>query len=214
MKKRILLEEGQKLWFTSDTHYAHRNIVKSESEWTDTKNLRNYSSVERMNDEIVDNINSLVSYKDVLFHLGDFAFQSEDRVRELRRRIVCENVHLILGNHDGRIYDSEELRGMFSSVDEYVELEVEFPSGHVHKFVLMHYPLASWKGMGRGVYHLHGHVHLPMNKRLGPGRMIDVGVDGNGMFPIEVTEVIEILETREIKSLIQGDHHQKTEYYK
>jgi calcineurin-like phosphoesterase family protein len=55
--------------------------------------------------------------------------------------------------------------------------------------------------------HLHGHVHLEKGKRLGPGKMIDVGVDGNDLMPYELSEIIYLLRDRPNKSLMEFDHH-------
>ena len=75
-------------------------------------------------------------------------------------------------------------------------------------FMCMHYPIASWNNMARGAIHLHGHVHFPADQRIGPGKMMDVGVDGNNLYPIEMKEVIGIMNKQPIKSLFKFDHHE------
>jgi calcineurin-like phosphoesterase family protein len=63
--------------------------------------------------------------------------------------------------------------------------------------------------MGQGVMHLHGHVHLPKGKRVGPGKMIDVGVDGNDLEPIGLSEVLATMKKQPIKSMFNfKDHHE------
>lgn len=141
-----------------------------------------------MNDAIVSNINALVGEDDVLYHLGDFAFKSEEEVERFRGRIACRNLHLVLGNHDHRIESSDKLRSLFSTVDDYVELGV-CGGPTVGNFVLMHYPLSSWKKMNRGFVHLHGHLHSDPDMRIWEGSM-DVGMDGNGMKPVGWKEVL------------------------
>jgi calcineurin-like phosphoesterase family protein len=77
-------------------------------------------------------------------------------------------------------------------------------------FVCMHYPIASWHDMNQGVIHLHGHVHLPPHLRVADGKAMDVGVDGNGLEPISLDEVLSIMKDREIKKLaLPKDHHEK-----
>lgn len=188
MKRKLVLETGQNLWFTSDTHYSHTNFVFGESQWENKKKTRKFATAEEMNDLIVENINSLVGEGDVLYHLGDFAFKSEEQVERFRSRIACRNLHLVLGNHDHRIEGSERLRSLFSSVDDYVELSV-FEGSAFANFVLMHYPLSSWRGMHRGHIHLHGHLHSDPDMRVWEGSM-DVGMDGNGMKPVGLKEVL------------------------
>jgi len=77
-------------------------------------------------------------------------------------------------------------------------------------FICMHYPIASWHDMNQGVIHLHGHVHLPSHLRVAEGKAMDVGVDGNGLEPISLDEVLSIMKDREVKKLaLPKDHHEK-----
>lgn len=217
---KIKLNTDQKLWFTSDTHYDHKNICAATTNWVRAENLtRKFSSLERMNDELVFWINQRVGQDDILFHLGDWSFNGFENIRKFRERIVCKNVHLILGNHDHHIErNKDDIQSIFSSVNHYLQLEVkrELTSsqmkvgvlGHI-KFVLMHYPIASWNGMNDGVIHLHGHVHLPPNQRLADGKAMDVGVDGNNMEPISMEEVLKLMKPRPIAKLtLPKDHHE------
>jgi calcineurin-like phosphoesterase family protein len=63
--------------------------------------------------------------------------------------------------------------------------------------------------MNDGTIHLHGHVHLPPNKRMGKGKMMDVGMDGNGLDVISVEEVMRKMYFQPIKSGFEFDHHVK-----
>ena len=190
MKRKLVLERGQRLWFTSDTHYSHANFVLGESQWSDKSKTRPFQTTVEMNEALVKHVNRLVREDDVLYHLGDFSFKSGEEVEAFRKRILCKNLHLVLGNHDHRIEQSQELRSLFSSVDDYVELNAV--GEHTESdFVLMHYPLSSWNRMHTGCIHLHGHLHSPPYDRVWKGRM-DVGVDGNGMAPIEWSKVLSL----------------------
>ena len=71
---KITLNKGQKLWFTSDTHYNHSNICSSTTQWIDPITCREFKSLEKMNAILVDNINKKVGQDDILFHLGDWSF--------------------------------------------------------------------------------------------------------------------------------------------
>jgi calcineurin-like phosphoesterase family protein len=61
--------------------------------------------------------------------------------------------------------------------------------------------------MNKGVIHLHGHVHLPENCKFGNGKKMDVGVDGNGLNPYRISEIIKIMDKRMIASDMINDHH-------
>jgi len=213
---KIELQKGQRVWFTSDTHYDHKNICRATTQWKDAENLtRNFSSLERMNDELVFWINKNVGQDDILFHLGDWSFNGFENIRKFRERIICKNVHLILGNHDHHIErNKDNIRSIFSSVNHYLELEIGWwltaKIKESQRFVLMHYPIASWNGMNDGVIHLHGHVHLPDDLRVSEGKAMDVGVDGSRMEPVDIEEVLKIMRNQPVAKLaLPQDHHEK-----
>lgn len=216
---KLLLEKNQTLYFTSDTHYNHRNLCSATTEWTGvTDNTREFSSLDEMNDTIVNNINSVVRENDILIHLGDVSFGGVDKIGEFRNRLHCKNIHLVLGNHDHHIQkNTNDVQSLFTTVHPYLlRLNIRRGSttdkGIIEKIpmVLFHYPIASWPHMNDGFIHLHGHCHLPPDKRVARGRAMDVGMDGNGMFPISLDEVLSILSDRPIKSLsLPQDHHEE-----
>jgi calcineurin-like phosphoesterase family protein len=246
---KITLQKGQQLFFTSDTHFNHTNICQGVSKWADERTCRPFQSLEQMNKQLVDNINSVVGEDDILFHLGDWSFGGKEQIWEFRKQIRCKNIHLILGNHDhhitgdkiipnahcrdvivdgpnpntygderDRLFDST-FKELFSSVSNYKTLTVSVPQGNFEgkqlknakfRFVLCHFPIASWHDMNQGVMHLHGHIHTPHEHKVGPGKMMDVGIDGNlGFRPYEFNEVIQILKDQPIKGLLAHDfdHH-------
>lgn len=172
-----------------------------------------------MNAHIVGNINEVVGQDDILFHLGDWSFGGFEQIELFRNQIVCQNVHIITGNHDNHIERNKgNIQSIFSSVNKYLELNVKFNQDTMltgsADFVLMHYPIASWNNMARNSIHLHGHVHLPSNQRIGKGKMMDVGVDGNELNPISLSEVLKLMNKQPIKSLLTFDYHEVVENYK
>jgi calcineurin-like phosphoesterase family protein len=219
---KIKIDTGQQIYFTSDTHYAHKNICRSVSNWRDANgdvpihNTRDFKSLDHMNDCIVNSINSMVGEDDILFHLGDWSFGGFENIEEFRNRIYCKNIHLILGNHDHHIeHNRGDIQRLFSSVNEYLRLSVSInPGTPMYRgdfdFVLMHYPIASWHNMNDGVIHLHGHVHLPPDKKLSQGKAMDVGMDGNRMQPYSINETINIMNKQPIAKLtLPEDHHEE-----
>lgn len=209
MKMTIIPSENQKIWFTSDTHYNHTNICSGTSKWKESeKSSRDFKTLELMNMQLVSNINQYVGEDDILFHLGDWSFGGHQSIKVFRDKITCKQIHLILGNHDHHISKNKGgVKSLFTSVNEYLELDIR-NAEKKHNFMLMHYPLASWNGISNGAIHLHGHTHLSSEFRVGKGKSLDVGCDGNNLYPIEFEEILEIMENQPIANLIlPKDHH-------
>jgi calcineurin-like phosphoesterase family protein len=207
---KIKLEPTQQLFFTSDTHYMHQNICRGTTRWSNADGFtRDFDTLDQMNDRIVNGINSAVGQDDILFHLGDWSFGGFEMIWKFRHRINCQNIHLILGNHDHHIErDREGIRRLFTSVNQYLELEVKGKDWE-QNYVLMHYPIISWNKMNDGVIHLHGHVHLFADRRIGKGKTMDVGVDGNGLDPLHTSDIKRLMKDQPIKSGFEFDHHIK-----
>ena len=208
MSFKKILTTGN-VYITSDTHYGHKNIVRGTTNWrtqdgeVPVDSTRDFQTIEQMNERLIDGINHFVGQDDTLIMLGDVSFGGFDNIGIFLERLVCHNIHLILGNHDHHIdrnYDFVQKR--FLSVQHYLEVNIEGKD-----FVLCHYPLQSWNGLNKGVIHLHGHVHLPENRKFGNGRRMDVGVDGNGMDPYSISDIIKIMDKRTVGSDMSGDHH-------
>ncbi|MGI6221151.1 MAG: metallophosphoesterase [Coriobacteriales bacterium] len=171
------------LYFTSDLHLGHEAIIEM--------NARPFASVEEMNAALIDNINETVSANDTLFILGDFSYRiRRDESVELAERIACRNIHLVKGNHDK---DFSKF-GVFKSIRDYRELRY---GEEKRRFVLFHYPIASWAGMRGGSIHLHGHIHTGgdnLNKSNFANGFFryDVGVDANGYKPVHIDRILEL----------------------
>jgi calcineurin-like phosphoesterase family protein len=212
---KIVLKKDQKLFFTSDTHYNHSNICSATTRWIGAEHLtRDFESLEHMNNKIINNINVNVGEDDILIHLGDWSFGGFDQIKLFRDRIDCKNIHLTYGNHDHHIRNNkEDIQSLFLSTQDYLHLDIRRPNGKLmdkFSFICMHYPIASWDGMNDKVIHLHGHVHLPPHLRIADGKAMDVGVDGNGLNPISLDEVLDLMKDQPIQKLtLAKDHHER-----
>lgn len=188
-----------RIWFSSDWHLNHSNIAgPSVSNWK--SGYRNFNNVTEMNERIIKNINDNVQYDDTLFFLGDLCFKDHKLTPGWRSRIVCQNFHWIVGNHDPHAFDYKE---HFSSIQHYREENI---NGHI--FILFHYSMRVWYHNHKGTYHLYGHSHSSL-EHLPNGRSMDVGIDNAykllGEYrPFSMEEVIKILNKKDISSL---DHH-------
>ena len=206
----IKIDKDRKVWLCSDSHYGHKNICRGVTSWRlpdgriPIEKTRDFDTIEQMNEAIVDGINSVVGQDDVLIHLGDFSFGGFENIQKFRDRIICKEIHLILGNHDTHIENNKgDVQELFTSVNHYTRLLYKNKT-----FVLSHFPISSWDSLNKGHIHLHGHVHLPTNLRFGKGKKMDVGMDGHPTFGVyDMDDIIRIMDKREIASDMLFDHH-------
>jgi calcineurin-like phosphoesterase family protein len=191
------------------THAFHKNIVRGTTEWSiDERQLasgnvlgvRDFDTPEQMTEQMAKNFNELISEDGILFHLGDWSFGGEQNIPKFREMLNVKEIHLITGNHD-HFQERGKYDHLFTTRQKYLELEVEKMT-----FCLFHFPIASWNGIRKGWYHLHGHQHWTDENRFGNGRMMDVGVDGNDLKPYKLTDVIELLQDRRFVT-DKDDHH-------
>ena len=170
------------IWFTSDTHFGHANVLAFCK--------RPWNAVGEMNDALVDAINERVAPTDTLYHLGDFSFKMGlEEARELRGRIRCRDVHWVPGNHD-RDWSQPAVAGTFAVEPPIAVLKLE--GGR--KVTMCHYPIMDWPGLAHGAIHLHGHIHASRaynewNREMRLLRF-DVGVDANGYAPVSLEEIL------------------------
>ena len=85
------------IFFTSDSHFCHSNIIK----FCD----RPFKDVEEMNEILIDNWNKTVGPNDIIYHLGDFCFAGSAEWHSILGRLNGR-IHLILGNHDEKLRTS------------------------------------------------------------------------------------------------------------
>lgn len=175
------------IWFTADTHFRHANIIRHCD--------RPFDSVDEMDEVLLRNISECVRPDDTLYHLGDFSMGGRG-VDEIRPRIKCRNLVLILGNHDPHSSDGTPkpaFAGHFGNVAMIIQLKVQIAK-ETHLIVLCHYAMRTWPRSHQGSWHLHGHSHGTLPPA--PGAL-DVGVDCHGFRPINVYEVAGKIENQQ-----------------
>lgn len=170
------------IFFTSDHHFGHRNIIKYEN--------RPFKSVEEMDEELINRWNSVVKKNDAVYHLGDFTLgnrkNAQDYFPKLNGRIF------ILGNfwhHDARWIQHAE-NFYVSKDDVYVVILPPIVVLEKPTIVLCHYPFAVWDRKHYGSIHLHGHSHckyIPPKDDL----CFDVGVDCWDFYPVTLDQILE-----------------------
>lgn len=176
---------SDKIYFTSDTHFYHNNIIK----YCD----RPFVSIEEMNDRIIENWNDKVPKDSIVFHLGDFAFCSEYNLKELVSQL---NGYIILikGNHDSK--NNNFLESIFPEVYSQFHLVVNKQLIYLNHFPLLCYPKHAWNFFG----HVHSkpgisNIDTPRLKYC-TSTQYDVGVDLNNYTPLAFCEVRDKIQAQ------------------
>lgn len=191
------------IYFIADTHFNHKNICRGTTQWSAVQGTRDYGTLDAMNADILRCINCVVQPDDTLYHLGDFAFGNKAEIPNLRNRINCQDVRLIMGNHDIHyVKKRPELYEGFQEILMYKEIRYE-----KILFSLMHYPLGSWNEIGKGGINLHGHCHGNYTRTI--GRQMDVGFDCI-KFPISIKDVYNTF--KDMEPVLVDGHTSETNY--
>lgn len=131
------------IWLISDTHFGHANILTFKTE--DGSPLRSFSSVEEMDEHMVERWNSVVKPADHVYHLGDVAMNPKcipivSRLNGHKR--------LVLGNHDHHVMK------LYTPYFEKI-----FATRRLDNLLLSHYPVHPASISGKLIANVHGHVH-------------------------------------------------------
>lgn len=182
---------------TSDHHFSHSNIIKYTG--------RPFSSTHEMNKALVERHNSLVSPEDNVYFLGDFAFCSIEKQRNILSMLNGKK-YLYLGNHD-------RPKSVMLSIGF---LEVFKTGDRVfgeRTFRMSHYPFTPSDLSPEKVKYIDrrpardcdwllcGHVH---EKWKVLENQINVGVDVWDFFPVSMDSIMEIVEGRK-KTFLQPE---------
>ncbi len=161
------------IFFTSDTHFGHANIIKYCA--------RPFADVQEMDRELVRRWNSVVGPRDTIYHLGDFSFGGNARRAEILAKLNGHKI-LVRGNHDPSA--AKMLAAGFQEVHE-----------GPHKFgeiTLCHFPWDEFSDARGGTdddggWLFCGHVHTLWKKM---PRCINVGVDQWDWTPVAYETLI------------------------
>ena len=181
----LYFSKKERLFFTADTHWGHRNIIKYCQ--------RPFSCIEEMDDALITNWNRVVGKDDIIFHLGDFAMGGSAEWSRLLQKLNGK-IYLILGNHD-----MKTIGAGFSRLEGVAMQMLINVKGQ--KIYLNHYPFLCYGGAYRNTWQLYGHVHTcPANRGLDGPRLkmlmpmqYDVGVDNNNYAPVSYEQICQII---------------------
>ena len=128
------------IFVTSDTFFG-RSLASIDG---------GFSSVEEMEDTIIDNWNAKVKPNDVVYHLGNFSWDpisSESAIIHLNGKI-----HFIGGSYDKHLSDVSLVKIgrhlLLPAISEIPKLNAVFS----------HWPLSNWNEKEAGSIHVHGGI--------------------------------------------------------
>lgn len=165
--RRITLEEAlptMNIFFTADLHLGHDSIRRHCG--------RPFATIEEMDEAIISNWNGIVTARDLVYIVGDFAWRNHNHyLARLKGKKI-----LITGNHDKM---SQDCLRNFTEVHQLLARTID-----QQLVVLCHYCMLVWPSSCHGAWHLYGHSHGRIKEDQTTLRS-DVGVDVWDFTPIQ-----------------------------
>lgn len=176
------------IYFIADMHIGHSSIIKLCN--------RPFSSIEEMNEKLIENWNKKVHKNDTVYILGDMFYCKKNE--SIDYGIVLDrlkgNKVLIVGNHD-ESWLTNELKNKFTIVSPLLNTYL-----NQKPVTLCHYPLLEWKGshkigskkLGFQIFgHIHNKVKPEYEFLFSRDNCLNAGVDINNFEPVTFEELIE-----------------------
>lgn len=128
-----------KVFAISDTHFCHR----ADFIWK----ARGFSSVEEMDEKLIENWNKVVSPEDTVIHVGDVIFQAVTKTDIILPRLNGKKI-LVMGNHD-------KGKNLLKYFDDFYSIK------EYDNYVFSHIPIHPYELNSRflGKINIHGHIH-------------------------------------------------------
>lgn len=131
---------NNKIWFISDPHFGHSNIIKYEK--------RPFADKYEMDKVLIDNWNKRIKNGHEVYVLGDISFYGKDRTTEIVQSLNGKKI-LIQGNHDTKSPRYYRECGF--------EESIRTPIIFNKFFILSHEP--QYMNKESVFFNIHGHTH-------------------------------------------------------
>ena len=183
------IEDPDKLFLTSDSHYGHYHICKYCH--------RPFQSRSEMDQTLIKNWNSVVPEDGIVVHCGDFMLPHNEDIKEYNKylNLLHGRVLLIRGNHD--LASLDWVSDKLIAVRDQAMIVVDGV-----KIFAQHYPCAAFNGD----YHVYGHIHTLADgtcygidgdvTKMMRKNTYDVGVDQNGYTPVSYWQLCDIFRKK------------------
>ena len=167
------------VWFTSDHHFNHLNIIQYCN--------RPFSSVEQMNEKMIEKWNKKIGPNDTVYVIGDFFLGDPNSGAKICSRLNGQKI-LVRGNHDKS--KPQMLQSGFFEVHN--SFCVTLSNGL--NILLRHKPVEKID-VAKFCAQIHGHVHSGQ-KML--EQKINVCVDLWDFEPVSEFEILELLNASNV----------------
>ena len=182
------------IFLTSDTHYLHRRILEFCP-------ARGFDNIDDMGEAMIKRWNSVVGHNDLVYHLGDFAFQVGSRMKDHQNTVRRLNgtVVVVRGNHD----DPSKLREMgFEYIVNEAYVTIDGTKVWMHHFPLVsHDDREQYKRPEAQLpwdLACFGHTHCEKGQEVyrvdGVMKGLNVGVDAHDSTPWAWEEIRELID--------------------
>lgn len=172
------------IFITSDLHFNHdKDFIWKE---------RGFSSVNEMNEAIVNNWNQTVSDDDIVYLLGDVAMGSDLQASLRLINKLKGKKYLAYGNHD-----TEARIKAFKTNHFFEDIQMGYRLKYKkHMFILTHYPTITANGDDLRVINLYGHTHQKDNFFEDKSYMYHVGVDSYDCTPVLLETIVKEIKMK------------------
>lgn len=168
-----------KVFVTSNQQFGRKGAIRTYK--------RPFDDVNEMNLYLVEAWNSVVNDDDIVYVLGNFAWDPE--TLEMITKNLNGDIIVISGEYDRAARDVAEIKGiadieyLYNAIEEHPEVNA----------VLSYWPLGEWPGKNKGSYSIIGYPgnnHKTNHKT----RVINCACDTWEFKPVEISKLIELLE--------------------
>lgn len=172
------------IWLVSDTHFGHERMITT---FTDAAGnpARRFSSVEEMDETMVERWNERVKPADHVWHLGDVTMNRPIMDRILPR--LAGHKRLIRGNHD--VFKTAAYARWFEEIASYrvfgVGGQPRAGGAAAPTIICSHIPLHP-ESIKKGWVNVHGHTHL---NSLPDARYLNICVEQTAYAPVALEEL-------------------------
>ena len=201
------------IYFTSDLHFGHKNILKFSG--------RPFVDINHHDHSLKNNNNEMVSDSDEIYDFGDVGYRCPPKYIAEMLRTMNGKRTIILGNHDKSLRQAYK-QGLLKDMLKSGKLEIVGGESVIYdntlivskilrvqgKMILMsHYSYRTWPSAFKGSIMLHGHSHgnLPELQQV---KNFDVGVDLWNYYPVSLDRILKkckIIDAQKQSGFEDGD---------